>query len=714
MWIPVALGLGIAFYYALGVEPGLMASLSLYALFLLLAVFWQFRVEGAALSSEIKQILCLGVAAGLLMSTGFMAAKIRTERVAAPVLAKKTGPVEVMGVVVALAHQPAGGWKAIVAPESIGGLTQDALPLRIRLTIRQKQGDLRPGQRVRLRAVINPPPGPVAPGAFDFARQAWFRQIGGYGYTIARPEVLEPLARAPLIDRMKRRLARVRMAMAERIRTDLPGAGGAVAAALLTGDRDAIPPDVVENLRIAGLAHLLAISGLHMALVAGVFFAMIYFVLAAIEPLALRYPIRKWAAVAGLLGGGVYLVLSGGSISTQRAYIMLSLMFLAVLLDRPVVSMRTVALAATIILLTTPESLLSVSFQMSFSAVVALISFYEWRSVSRTKKMYQREILSWYAYWPQKFWLYGVGLAMTSLIAGLASAPFAAYHFNRVAAFGLAANLAAMPLMAGVIMPAAVLVFILMPLGLERYALEPMGWGIDRVLAIAQHVSSWQSAELLLPSWPQSALALMVMGGLWLCLWQRPWRLAGGGAIAAGLMLAVTYQPPDILIDRDGALVAVRDSRHALHVLPSRKAYFTAVTWLRREGQKSRMTGSDGKAAAFFSCDSLACVTPEDAPVRVSYVLDPRAFEEDCQRADIIVSSLWLPWRLSRRCHGHALVIDRTALERNGAYAIWIGDHGLRIRNTASVRGVRPWSVRQKTTHPPPGKRKHIYRTARR
>ncbi len=714
LWTPVAIGMGIALYYALNFEPDWSLTVLIAVVPLLSAlVLWRAWPKWSGLAPEISQIACLLVIFCLLLALGFVAAKVRTARTTAPVIEKQIGPVDVVGEIMSLARQPGGGWKVIVAPEHIDRLSNDALPERIRLTIRQKAVELEPGQKVRLLAVINPPPGPIAPGAFDFARQAWFKKIGGFGYTLRRPEILTAPPHISSAAHLQQQIARIRLSLAERIRTHLPGTSGTVAAALITGDRDAIPEEAVENLRVAGLAHLLAISGLHMGLVAGMFFAIIYTVLAAIEPLALRYPIRKWAALGGLLGGGAYLILSGGSVSTQRAYIMLSLMFIAVLLDRPVLSMRTVALAATVILLATPDSLLSVSFQMSFSAVIALIAFYEWHRASVHEKGPYPHVRSRYSYWSNKLWLYGAGVAMTTLITDMASAPFAAFHFNRVAAYGLAANLAAMPLAGILIMPALVLALILTPFGLEEYALIPMGWGIDQMLAIAETVASWEGAERLLPSWPNSALALMALGGLWLCIWRRPWRLAGGLGICAGIALAMTNDLPDILIDREGKIVAMRDSQHELQMLPTRKARFTAENWLRREGENPKSAKKRAKAETpFFTCDSLACVTPSKAPLRLSYVMDQRAFEEDCQVSDIIVSTLWLPWALSDRCNSNALIIDRAVLAQNGAYAIWIGRNGMRIENTASARGDRPWSARKNPRQDKPAKRKRPIKTA--
>ncbi len=698
LWGPVAMGTGIATYFSLASEPGwTVVALALglpAALALGLKCRWRKLSAvtpggaGGALFA-VALLLCCGV--------GFAAAKMRTTLQAAPVLTREHGPALVTADVEAALRQPGGGWRLILLPLAIEGLDPADLPVRLRLTLRQKDLALAPGQRLRVLAKLGPPPGPVTPQAFDFARQAWFDRIGAVGFSLGRPERIGQAPASGPLDEAKAVLARVRFALAERIRTALPGTTGAVAAALMTGDREAIPVAVLERFRISGLAHLLAISGLHMALFAGLFYAGVHFLLALVEPLALRRPIRKWAAVAGLIGSLGYLLISGASISTQRAFIMVAVMFLAVFFDRQALSMRVVALAAALILLIRPESLLSVGFQMSFAAVIALIAAYEGQQVRRLKKS-RGDVGAIRAnpYWSRlKF--YVLGLVLTSLITDIAIGPFAAFHFNRVAAYGLIANLVAMPIVSVVIMPSAVIAFLLMPFGIESVALAPMGWGIDRVLDVARVIAELPASERLMPSWPVTGLAMIVLGGLWLCLWQHPWRHAGVGILAAGIAVAVTAHPPDILIDREGKSLALRDETGRLHVLPSRRARYAVSTWLRRDGRKEGVGpvstgGDDGGETAMFRCDASACLSRSVRGVRVSYVQDIRAFSEDCQAADVVVTRLWIPRRLRAACRPGAVVIDGRSLRTSGAVSFRITDGGLIMETAARARGARPWS----------------------
>jgi competence protein ComEC len=436
--------------------------------------------------------------------------------------------------------------------------------------------------------------------------------------------------------------------------------------------------------RDAGLAHLLAISGLHVGLVTGLIFLVVRALLALAEPLALRWPIKKWAAAVALLGAFGYLLLAGATVPTQRAFLMTGLILLAVMLDRVAITLSLVAWAAFVVLLTAPESLLGPSFQMSFAAVVALVSVYEaargplgrWRTQ---------------APWPRRLLLYAVGVALTTVVAAGATSPFVAYHFNRLATYGLAANLLAVPLTALWIMPCGVLALLLMPLGLEALALQPMGWGIARLIAIAETAAGWPGAVRTVGAMPESALVAIALGGLWLCLWSRPWRWLGLAGIAGGLFAAALAQPPDALVSENGKLLAVRDAEGALLLSSKRAEKFTAGIWLRRNGggapqpwPESGAASADGRLA----CDALGCVLHAEGHV-VALVQDGRALAEDCRRATLVVATVPV-----RRACG-AAVIDRFDLWRDGAHAVWLTPHGVRTLSVDAWRGERPWVPRR-------------------
>ncbi|NQV81557.1 MAG: ComEC/Rec2 family competence protein [Alphaproteobacteria bacterium] len=660
LWIPVSIGCGVGLYFALPGEPSW--TLSLLAL------------VGAAVFAAVARRWPISRSGGyfaLALVVGFVAADFRTAVVGAPVIAKRTGPVLVDGTVTMVEDKGRGGRITLIDLVS-ADISENAMPARVRVTLRS--GVLPPpGARVQVRAILMPPPAPVAPGAFDFARQVWFKQIGGVGFALG------PATRIGSDESgLAVRLAAFRKTLVTRIRSALPGPDGAIAAALMTGDRGAIPAADLTALRDSGLAHLLAISGLHVGLVAGLIFFAVRLFLAAIPPIALRWPIKKWSALAALAAAFAYLWLTGATIPTQRAFVMTAIVLGAIVVDRRAVSMRLVAIAATIVLLTRPESLLGASFQMSFSAVIALIAAYE--AAAPTFAQWRQR-----SGWIDRVLLYLAGVSFTTIIAGFATMPFAAYHFNQIALYGLAANALAVPITALWIMPAALVAYLLLPMGLEGLALVPMGWGIDAVRSVAHTVAGWPGATLSVPSGPPWGLALIVSGGLWLCLARGRTRFLGLVVIAIGAAAPLTLTPPLILADGQGRYVAVRlgDGYSVSRTARS----FTAKMWLRRAGQataprwpKAGETSADGR----LSCGATGCFLDTDAG-RVLISDDAETIAQYCDEVMLVVSREPVRQRCAAR------VIDRFDVWRHGAHAVWIKNGRPIVRTAHEARGARPW-----------------------
>ncbi|MFQ5775042.1 MAG: ComEC/Rec2 family competence protein [Kiloniellaceae bacterium] len=677
LWLPVAFAAGVGVYFGLDREPPVWLAPTSLALAAVLGVAGRRRTGPLVLA------LALGAAAA-----GFGAAQARSALVAAPVLDKRLGPVWLSGQIVALEPR-AKRARLTLRRLNVGALPPERTPDKVRVSVSRGHAGLLPGNWVRLRAVLRPPPEPAAPGAFDFARRAYFEGLGAVGFAFgavrrieAPPGAQQRVREAGALGAWRLWWARLRYGVARRVLDAVPGEAGAVAAALMTGERGAIPAPVMRAMRDSGLAHLLAISGLHVGLVAGLLFLGVRALLALVPRLALDYPIKKWAAVAAALGAFAYLLLTGATIPTQRAFLMVALALLAVMLDRTALTLRLVAWAAFVILALAPESLLSASFQLSFAAVTALVAGYEVVRDRRVRLVGERGIWT-------KIGVYVAGVALTSLIAGLATAPFAIHHFNRIAWYALAANLLAVPLTALWIMPWALAAFCLLPFGAERIALIPMGWGIDGVLAVAAWVAAWPGAASIVPAMPTAGLALTALGGVWLCLWRRPWRLLGLVPILAGLLTVPLSAPPDILVSGDGRLFGVRapDGRLLLSTELARR--FDADVWRRRLGRSESEVWPRAGAAAGgrLRCDPLGCIYRAGGQV-VALVRDNRALLDDCRVATVLVSRE--PVRRGA-CPGPRLAIDRFDLWRRGAHAIWLAPHEVRVETVAGHRGRRPW-----------------------
>jgi competence protein ComEC len=679
--LPVFLGSGIGLYFSLAWEPWLIAA----TLPVVLALIAWRSTRGLA-----------AVVMGLLLiaATGFALAKIRTEWVRAPFLQKRIGPVEVKGYVSLVEPRVTRGQRLTLLVTHIAGLADNERPRRVRIRAMKPLAGLKPGDAVVVRATLAPPSAPALPAGYDFARTAWYLGLGGVGYSLTAPSFDETAPPAPFRLRVWAPVERLRQAIGSRIVTALPGEAGAIANALITGERGGISEATNDAYRDAGLFHILSISGLHMVIMAGTVFLVVRLMLAAIPRLALRYPIKKWAAVAAALAALGYLLISGAAFATVRSYIMISIMFLAVLLDRPALAMRNVALAALVILLIYPESLLDVGFQMSFAAVTALVAAYEYIAARP-----RRRPSVWRGGAFGRAAVFLGGIVLSTIVAGVAVAPFAAYHFHTSQQFAVLANIAAVPICNLLVMPAALLAMISMPAGLEGPALALMGFGIDAMTACARWAAALPGAVGHVRAMPLSAFLLMVAGGLWFLLWPTRWRTLGVVAAGGGLALAPLLPRPDILVGRDGALVAVRNAPGDRYwALAARGSNFELKRWLEHDGdpREIRAATYDSKSTAPIRCDGIGCGTQVRART-VAVSRHPAALRDDCERAHILLLDIPRP----QGCPQPGTVIDVFALRRLGTHALYIEDDGgVRVETVAQHRGDRPWSRLPPLPHP--------------
>lgn len=681
LWTPVLIGLGIGLYFLAPAEPDWRPPAVMLGT-LLLALLILPRGAGRLLAGALA-----------LVALGFLAALWRTLDVAAPVLDHRMRPASLEGRVDAIERKGQREARIEISVRALGQLAPGHWPARVRVTARTPvPADLRVGDRIATRVLLWPPPPPSMPGDFDYGRDLFFARIGALGVTIAPVTVT---ARAEDGDRMG--IERLRQTVSARIRAAVPGPEGALGDAFVTGYRAAIPKSVDEAMRNSGLSHLISISGLHMSMVVGIVFLMVRGGLALSERMALRYPIKKWAAALAGIAAFAYLGLSGASVPAQRSFLMALLMLVAVMLDRQPLSLRFVAAAASVLLLLRPEALLNVSFQMSFAAVFALIAIHGELSLWRNRRRGARPEAK-----PQPILLRGVlrgvaavgAILLSSVIAELAVAPAALYHFHQTALYGMAANLVAIPLTGIWIMPCLVLGVVLMPLGLEVWPLKLAGLGLDVVIRVAEIVSAQPGALLTAPAFPTTAYVLVMMGGLWLLLWRTRWRLAGLALIAGGVLMAARPAPPDIIIAGEGELVALRAPDGSYWMPPGRKGTWTRDRWSAYTAADIHRWAwaADGGAGDWLRCDALGCIYAPRPGIAVAIVHDGFAFAEDCTTAGLVISALRAP----RGCAGPAQVIDRAAQRRNGGHAVRFvaGDTGTLAPVIASVgerRNGRPW-----------------------
>lgn len=660
LWLPVAFGIGIFGYFELSFEPPLWIGPGLFAL---LALFLLVTRHSMA------SVFCL--IAALAVVAGFSAAQVRAWQVAAPVL-KREMAVSLTGMVEEV-RVTSRGERLIVRVEQFGRIEPEQRPGRVRVLLLKRDKAPSAGSRIKVFGRFKPPPPPVSPYAYDFQRALYFDGIGAVGFALG-PLTVEARGEVP----WSGRLAALRTTLSDRIRARLPGDTGALAAALLVGDRDWISESATEAMRDVGIAHLLAISGLHMGLVAGCVFFFIRLLLSLNAKTALLWPTRRVAAAGAILFATAYLLLSGASVPTQRAYIMTLAVLIGVVIGRRAISMRLIATAAASIMAVRPEYVLGASFQLSFAAVTCLVAVYETGVWSRYP-VRGRPFAG--------FTRYVVLLALSSLVASTATLPLALYHFQKAALYGVAANLLAVPAASLWIMPFGVAVLLLMPFELEGAALVAMGWGIDGVLRLATLVQGWPHATHAVAAAPGWVIGFTACAGLWLCLFRGRLRLGAAPVLAVCLavLLVGPWGSPDLLIADRARMVGVISE--AQIVTTSGRSGFSAGVWRRRAGLPDMRKG-EPKLSSRFNCDSLGCAITASRLGAVAWSSDAQSLSEDCLRADVLVTRIRVP----DICPAPRLIVGPKQIRPGGSIAIWLDEPVPKVIYSRDIQGNRPWS----------------------
>lgn len=658
-WVPVCLGIGIGLYFWLPVEPGPRALAAAGS------VATGLGLAGLRGPERWRPLAM----AGALVLAGLVAAALRSQAVAAPVLPYRAyGPVE--GRVVKVDRSSSDHPRLTLDRVALAKVAPEEVPRKVRLTLTgEVPPGIAPGQRVQAVGLLGPPQGPAEPGGFDFQRFAWFDGLGAVGYTRMPVTVAgEDRPGGLFFDRLRQHIA-------DSVRARLPGDPGGFVAAILTNDTAGLSQAALQDLRVANLAHMLSISGLHMALVTGFLFAALRYGLALIPALALRLPTKKIAAALALPAAAFYLMLSGAAVATERSFIMVSVMLVAVLCDRRAISLRSVAIAASLILIAQPESLIEAGFQMSFSATVALIAVFGGLGRVRGRL------------WPPPGWAAPVAtLALSSLTAGLATAPFGAAYFGRMSSYGLIANLLTVPVMGMIEMPGAVIAGLLAPFGLEGPALWVVGMAARWILAVADVVAHLGGAARPVAAPPAVVLPVLALGMLWLALWQGRARVAGLLPAVAALVVWAGAGRPALLIADTGALVGLMTPEGRALSKPSGGG-FAAHAWLQADGD----AGGEEAAAARPGFAGPSQARAFDIGGLTGMVLTGKGALADLDAA-CAVSDLVVVGERTGPPPAGCRVIDPWVLRRTGALAGWREGGQLVFVAAREVQGDRPWT----------------------
>jgi competence protein ComEC len=663
LWFVAAFGAGIAAWLWLP-GPRQWTAVLILSLGIAIAGYAGGRSRG-------WRALLLG---GMAVAAGCALIWWRSEWVASPRLERPLVTTFLAKVEKVESRAAKGDLRLTVAPSNAD------LPPRVRVSFPESgapQG-LGNGAIVRIKARLQPPPPMALPGSHDFARDAWFAGIGGVGRAIGAVEVVRPSGSGGL-DRMRDRLGR-------HIREQLPGRSGGIATALATGDQAAVGEVDAEAMRRSGLAHLLSVSGLHIAAAVGAAMLLSLKLLALSERLALRFNLVLVSAGLGALAGVAYTLLTGMQVPTVRSCIAALLVLGGIALGRDAISLRLVAVGALAVLAIVPEALAGASFQMSFAAVTAIISLHHLPPVRQLLAPREEG-------WPIRLMRGLFGLLLTGLVVEVALIPFALYHFHKAGLYGVLANLVAIPLTTFVIMPLEALALMFDAVGLGAPLWTGTGWAIDFILALAHRIGSAGGAVAMLPTMPRWAFALMVLGSLWLCLWIGKIRRWGAVPFAIGAAGAAMSPVPGLLVTGDGQHLALVRGDGVPVLLRSRSGDFV-------RDLMSEASAFDGDPASldeqrFARCSSDACIADivegkrawRLLAIRSRNRIDWTALTRACADADIVVADRWLP----KGCTPRWLKLDRKALESTGGLAIFLADQP-RVETVAGRLGRHPWA----------------------
>ncbi|MBN8991007.1 MAG: ComEC family competence protein [Rhizobiales bacterium] len=669
-WVPIAFGTGIAFYFAADHEPVLpVVAVTAIVLGVVALLLRRHKVFPVA-------VMIAAVAAGFAIATW------KTARIAHGVLARPMFSVALTGFVETrdIRERTDRFVLRVVTMESARGTTKLE---RVRLSVKKGTApDV--GSFVELKARLLPPMAPLRPGSYDFGRDMFFSGIGASGFVMGAIKTAQAPDSGGLRLRYSAFMQGMRDAIDARIRTTLEGDRRAIATALLTGRRDAISTPVNDAMFISGLGHVLSISGYHMAVVAGVVFFAVRALLALFPALTTGFAIKKWSAVAALAASAFYLLLSGAEVATQRSFFMTAVVLIAVMVDRRAITFRTLAVAALIVLTIAPEALVHPSFQMSFAATLGLVALVQ-LGMPRLFASPDHTATARVALWGGREISM---LLLASLVAGLATTPYAAFHFHRVTPYGVLANLAAMPVVSALVMPAGLLGLLAMPFGFDGVFWWIMGIGIDWMIAVTQWVSALPGAVGRVPAFGIGPLIAASCGIILLGLLRTPLRYAGVALLLISAVWAAKVPQPDILIAADGRTIGVRGQDGKLQLIRAARGAskdgFLVREWLA--GDADARTATDASLSDGVSCDDTGCVAQGAGGAFVALALRPEALGDDCERAALVVTTRQAPAACG------ASVISAERLRRQGALALRRSGSGFTV-DAVKPGGIdRPWS----------------------
>ena len=275
-------------------------------------------------------------------------------------------------------------------------------------------------------------------------------------------------------------------------------------------------------------------------------------------------------------------------------------------------------------------------------------------------------------------------LLLASLVAGFATTPYAAFHFHRVTPYGVVANLAAMPVVSVLVMPAGLLGLLAAPFGLDGMFWSLMGFGIDWMIAVTQWVARLPGAIGQIAAFGIGPVIIASLGLIAMGLLRTPLRWAGAALLAGAVVWALVAPKPDVLMSGDGRNVAVRGRDGRLHLMRTAKDAFLLKEWLAADADPR--APSDPSLGEGVSCDDNGCVAPLPDGRFVALTLRPDALADDCERAALLITTRQAPSSCA------ASVVDRDRLRQQGALMLQQNGEGFNVQAVRPTGSDRPWA----------------------
>ncbi|MDX5462304.1 MAG: ComEC/Rec2 family competence protein [Wolbachia endosymbiont of Tetragnatha montana] len=682
LWFPVCQCVGILTYFSLSFEPSCTFTISIFLLLLPTLILIAILYRKYA-------ILCIALIAVL---TGFTASKLRTALVDTQILDKERYVKDIVATVKDINDR--GSYKqfllSITKPSTIpesssvipvppfvipagiqkkkiwshAGMTPDRALDNIRISVRTKvEKGIKIGDQVKLSAKLFPPK--IAPSeyAYDFTRIAYYQKISATGFATSKIALYKKAEAR----KFQEYIESFRQYIYENLQQNIKKPHADIISALLIGKKDGVDQKTMGAIRDSGIAHLFAISGLHLSFVAGLFFIVFRNLFAISETLTLKYNTKKISAFLTILPTTFYLLITGMQISAQRAYIMVILVLVAIMIERKYRGLIAIAFAAAVMLIIEPEAVLKPGFQMSFSAVLALVASYQ----INANRLFKIKIMKYF-----------VSIMISSVIASLATVPYTIYNFNYFSISGIITNLVAIPIVTLIIIPLGIIYVLLIPLGVEWIIAPFIERPIDSILYITNAIASLQYLVIPIRTFPASSIIIITLGLLWLCLWERNWRFFGIFFIVLGICFSTTYKTPDILINADN--VAAKESDNLLYSLTRKNRNFVVKTWAKQNGQNQILNHTKySNPDKRLKCNDYGCIYNKGNNKSVLLAYKKEDISENCDKVELIIQLSEFDYSVC-----NTRTIKYTNLKTYGTHSVRLTNRYVKINK---VRSNRPW-----------------------